>query len=180
MNGGLDFHGYGNVCSIWNAFYIPNWKSLTPIDKEKAIIQIIKNHKQNKLKVLVYKDRPFYDTESLFLSPIFTLFYYFRTLNFWQILSWIFWIILFVIIKSQINVHHELRTKFSINKSLPFISFLGSIFLIVLGFVYNYKIKDIVGFTKMYDEYSTVLFYVGFSLFFYSAIVLAVRKKTKI
>ena len=180
MNGGLDFHGYGNVCSIWNAFLIPNWKSLTPQGKEEAIIHIIKNRNQNKLKVLVYKDRPFYSHKYLYLSPIFTLFFYFRTLNVYQVLSWIIWIFLFVLVKNKINSKNELREKFSINNLLSLFSLAGSIFLLILGFVYYSKIKNLTGFTKMYVEYSTILFYAGFSLFLYSVIIFFIRKKYKL
>jgi len=43
MNGGVDFHGYGNACSLWNAFEIPGWQNLDPASKEAAILEIIKN-----------------------------------------------------------------------------------------------------------------------------------------
>ena len=94
MNGGLDFHGYGNVCSIWNAMEIPGWKKLDPTGKEETILNVIKAKDQSKLKVLLYSDRPYYTTEYLFFSPVITFFNYFRTLNFYQVLSWLFWTLL--------------------------------------------------------------------------------------
>ncbi len=179
MNGGLDFHGYGNVCSIWNAFNIPKWKSFTPDKKEEAILKIIQNRDQSKLKILIYKDRPFYDSQYLYLSPLFTLFNYFRTLNVYQVLSWIIWILLFVVVKNKISNNPKLSQKFSINKLLPALTLASSLFLLTLGGIYFIRIKNINGFTEMYNEYSTILFYVGFTMLVYPAITLFVRRGIK-
>ena len=77
MVGGLDFHGYGRSCSIWNAFEIPDWEKLNYIEKEEEIIKIIRDREQNKLKVLIYKDRPFYTQTNLIVSPLRTVFNYY-------------------------------------------------------------------------------------------------------
>ncbi len=173
MNGGLDFHGYGNVCSLWNAFYIPDWKNLSPQQKEESILEIIKKHKQDKLKVLMYKDRPFYSSNNLFFSPLFTMVYYFRTLNIYQVLSWVFWIILFLVVQDRI------KNIISYNKLFSLIGVLCGTFLLVLGLNYYMQIENIKGFTEMYDEYSTILFYSGSALFLYSIIILWIRNKKR-
>jgi PHP domain len=178
MNGGSDFHGYGNFCSIWNAFEIPNWDNLDPDSKEKAILNIIKTNNQDKLKVLIYKDRPFYDSNNLFFSPLFTFFNYFRTLNIYQVISWIFWVILFAVIKNKLNSSQKFKQWVSVNKLIPIFSLLSSLFMLILGLVYYLRIENIIGFTEMYEEYSTVLFYVGAALSLYSSIILVVRNKT--
>ncbi len=180
MNGGVDFHGYGNVCSIWNAFEIPNWHNLAPDSKEEAILNVIKSRDQRKLKVLFYKDRPFYDSSKLFFSPPITIFNYFRTLNNYQVFSWIFWTIVFVGIKNRIDITPGLKQRVSVNKLFSAFSLLSSLFLLLLGLTYYLRIENIIGFTEMYEEYSTILFYVGTALFVYSVFTVYYRNKEEL
>lgn len=179
LNGGLDFHGYGNVCSIWNAFIIPNWHSFDPASKEEAILSIIRNRDQSKLKVLIYKDRAYYGSHNLFFSPLFTLFNYFRTLNLYQLIFWIIWISIFTFLK--IRIHDVLIFKENVTayKLLPIVSLLSSLFLIVLGLSYYMKIESIIGFTEMYEEYSAILLYVGAAFFIYSGLTIYFRNKAE-
>jgi hypothetical protein len=107
------------------------------------------------------------------------LFNYFRTLNVYQVLSWIIWILLFVVVKNKISNNPKLSQKFSINKLLPALTLASSLFLLTLGGIYFIRIKNINGFTEMYNEYSTILFYVGFTMLVYSAITLFVRRGIK-
>jgi hypothetical protein len=171
MNGGVDFHGYGNMCSLWNAFEIPDWHKLNPALKEEAILNIIKNRDQSKIKVLLYKDRNYYTSKNLWIAPPLTIFNYFRTLNFLQILSWAVWILLFVVFKYQVSQNRNLEIKLSFNRIISVKGFFSSIFLLVLGIVYFLKIKRIPDYTEMYEEYSTLLFYVGSVFLIYSGVV---------
>lgn len=172
MNGGLDFHGYGNVCSIWNAMQIPGWHKLDPAGKEEAILNIIKLRDQSKLKVLLYNDRPYYTNDHLFWSPITTFFNYFRTLNFYQVLSWIFWMMLIVFIKVRIVSSPVLEKRFSFNRIVPLLGTLGALFMLVLGGIYYAKIAELAGTTNdMFAEYSTILFYAGSAFLIYTLIV---------
>jgi hypothetical protein len=175
MNGGLDFHGYGNACSLWNAFEIPGWKNLTPALKEEAILNIIKTHDQSKLKVLLYKDRPYYTTKCLYFSPLFTFFNYFRTLNLYQIISWIFWATFIVVIWSRFSNKRELAQQFNGHRIIALSGMISALFLLCLGFFYYNRIKALEGFTKLYREYSELLFYTGSALLVYSLIVIFFR-----
>ncbi len=177
MNGGVDIHGYGNACSIWNAFEIPNWDTLDPDSKEEAILNIIRSRDQSKLNVLFYKDRPFYDSQNLIMSPFFTLFNYFRTLNLLQIISWIIWIVIFTAIKIKIADTPKFSERVTVNKLLSIASLLSGLFMILLGLSYYMRIENIIGFTEMYEEYSTILYYVGFALLIYSSITIYFRNK---
>lgn len=173
MNGGADFHGYGNVCSLWNAFEIPGWQNLDPALKEEAILNVIKTRDQGKLHVLLYNDRPYYSEKNLFFSPLFTLFNYFRTLNIFQIISWIVWILLFSIIKNKISNSKKLKTQIVSRRLVPVFGIFGAIFLLSLGLVYYSRIKDVIGFTEMYVEYSELLFYIGTLFLVYSGVVMS-------
>ncbi|MCK5814686.1 MAG: hypothetical protein KAH07_01955 [Flavobacteriaceae bacterium] len=163
MVGGLDFHGYGRSCSIWNAFDIPNWKQLNSEKKEEAIIKIIRDRDQEKLKVLMYKDRPYYTQDNLMFSPLRTLFYYFRTLNLLQVISWAVWLLVFSFISKKTKGKKEMFIVLS--------SFIGVVFLFLLGAEYNSRIAGVKGYTKMYEEYGTLLFYVGSAFLVYTLLV---------
>ena len=172
MNVGLDFHGYGNVCTAWNAIKVEDWHNLNPNDKEKAILEVIKNRDQSKLKVLMYNDRPYYTDEYLFWSPVFTFINYFRTLNIWQVLSWIIWITIITFIKLRISNNEFLKKLTSANKTIAIKGFLSSVFILLLGGVYYAEIARVAGSENdVYKEYSMILFYVGVAFIVYSSII---------
>lgn len=173
MNGGVDFHGYGNVCSLWNAFEIQGWRNLNPGAKEEAILSVIKSRDQSKLGVLLYNDRPYYSAQNLFFSPLFNLFNYFRTLNFYQIFSWIVWILFFVFIKNKIAGRKHFKRQLTSRKLVSVFGIFGALFFLVLGWIYYFRIKEIVGFTEMYAEYSKLLFLIGSVFLIYSGGVTA-------
>lgn len=171
MNGGVDFHGYGNACSLWNAFEIPGWHNLDPVLKEEAILNVIKSRDQSKLQVLLYNDRPYYSGKNLFFSPLFTSFNYFRTLNVYQVISWIVWILLFVFIKNKISTSKRLKRQITTRRLVSVLGILGALFLLGLGLYYVTSIKEIAGFTTMYKEYSVLLFLIGSIFLVYSGVV---------
>jgi hypothetical protein len=180
MNGGLDFHGYGNVCTIWNGMEIPDWHKLSPEKKEEAILDVIKSRDQNKLKVLMYTDRPYYTDSHLFWSPVFTFFNYFRTLNVVQVLSWIFWILLLAFINSKISNNEELKYKITVNKLIAVAGIASALFMLWLGFSYHTEIQNVLNSDNdVYEEYSTILFYAGSAFLIYSAIITFFRFKNK-
>ena len=156
MIGGLDFHGYGRVCSLYNAFEIPTWHTMDPVSKQLAILEILKNGPQEKVKVLVYKDRPFYTNENLFFRPFMTLFNYYRTLNLFQVLSWVFWLVLFQIIKTK-------RKKTAIEKDMGFLLFAGAsaIFMVVYALVYYFRGEAVKGYSDLYYEYGILFCTMG-------------------
>ncbi len=179
MNGGLDFHGYGNVCSLWNAFQIPGWRHLDPASKEEAILKVIKTRDQSKLQVLLYRDRPYYTTKYLWLSPVFTLFNYFRTLNFYQTISWVFWILVFAMVRNRLS-NSKLKEQFTAYRIIPAVGIVSALFVLCLGYQYYIGIKQVVYFTKMYREYSELLFYTGGVFLVYSGLIAFLRNRRSI
>jgi len=171
MNGGLDFHGYGNACSLWNAFEIPGWHQLDPASKEEAILKIIKTRDQSKLQVLLYKDRPYYTKKYLYLSPLFTFLNYFRTLNFYQVIFWIFWIVVVAGIRIRLSGSNKKAKNITGNRLVPFLGILSALFILSLGLYYFTGIKDLTNYTNMYHEYSNLLFTTGAVLLVYSGLV---------
>lgn len=176
MNGGLDYHGYGNVCSLWNALMIPGWHKLNQEEQEEAILNIFKSRDQNKLQVLLYTDRPYYSRDHLFAMPVITFFNYFRTLNFYQIMSWIVWLILAFLIKNYVSKNRD--QTYVAGRFLPLFGIAGAVFMLSLGFVYLSKSKELAGtLNDIYIEYSTIVFYTGSVFLLYSVIVTYFRYK---
>jgi hypothetical protein len=176
MNGGLDFHGYLNVCSLWNAMEIPGWNKLSQTEKESAILDIIKSRDQSKLEVLLYSDRPYYTRKHLFLMPVVHLFNYFRTLNFAQVLSWVVWIAIFAFAKITLSENKKLNEKFTANNLVAIIGLIGAVGILLVGADYFLRISRVAGSDNdIYIEYSHLLFYVGGALFIYSGIVVFFR-----
>jgi hypothetical protein len=51
----------------------------------------------------------------------------------------------------------------------------GSVFLILLGTKYNANIAAVKGYSEIYEEYSSLLFKIGFAFISYSLILLYFR-----
>ena len=163
MIGGLDFHGYGRVCSLYNALIIPNWDSLNDVSKQQAILDIFKNGAQEKIKVLLYKDRPFYPKTDLFLRTFSTVVNYYRTLNVWQVVSWVFWLLLFQFAGRPIK-----RVLVPQKAGLVMVTLAGAIFMLVLAFIYHFRGEAVKGYSKVYSEYSLLLGPIGLVLLLYA------------
>lgn len=170
MNGGLDYHGYANVCTLWNAFDIPGWEKMDYLTKESSILDIIKNRDQSKLRVLLLNDRPYYEKENLYLSPIMTLFNYFRTLNFFQIISWAFWIFILNYAHLTIKSNLSLSPFYTPSHVISAWGILSAVLLISLGLIYNFRIQHVEGFTEIYAEYSRILLLAGTVLFLFGGL----------
>jgi predicted metal-dependent phosphoesterase TrpH len=170
MNGGVDFHGYGNVCSLWNAFDIPDWDQMDQHGKEAAILEVLKLRDQSRLQVLKYRDRPYYGNDHLWISPIRTLFYYFRTLRWTQMLSWAIWLFVITYVSQTIAINASSEWR-SVNRLLPLSGIVGAVFLIVLGLVYLSRHRAGEGFTEMFVEYGQLLLITGTAFLLYSGLV---------
>ncbi|MCG2460435.1 hypothetical protein K8352_06725 [Flavobacteriaceae bacterium F89] len=166
MVGGLDFHGYGRVSSIYNAFEIPNWDSMGPGEKEHAILGILKHGPQEKLRVLLYKDRPFYLDSNLIFRPFLTLINYFRTLNYYQVLSWFIWLVLLRLIWREGK-----KRKLDGDKIMVWLSCTCSLFLLAMALSFYLREEAVKGYNEIYAEYFGILGPIGLVLLIYVLIL---------
>jgi hypothetical protein len=171
MNGGLDFHGYGSACSMWNAFDIPGWKNLDPSSREAAILNIIRTRDQGRMKVLLYNDRPYYSGKQLFFRPFISIVNYFRTLNILQVVSWMVWILIFSLAGTGISKNRKLSALLNAQIVISVLGLIAALFLTGLGLTYFSRITAVENFTEMYEEYSHLLLYTGASFLLYSGVV---------
>jgi hypothetical protein len=84
--GGADYHGYGPTCKTWNAMAITGWNEL---DHSARTAKIMTGLSAGKNQVLYYSDRRIYGTGNIWLSPLKNIVDYFRSLNGFQVLSWV-------------------------------------------------------------------------------------------
>jgi hypothetical protein len=94
--GGADYHGYGPTCKTWNAMAITGWNEL---DHSARTAKIMTGLSAGKNQVLYYSDRRIYGTGNIWLSPLKNIVDYFRSLNGFQVLSWVVWCLLFIVFK---------------------------------------------------------------------------------
>lgn len=156
MVGGLDFHGYGRPCSIYNAFNIPNWHWLDYTGKTAAVLNILKSRSQERLTILIYKDRPFYPDTHLMFQPFITTINYFRTLNGLQVLSWLFWLLLL-----QGLYSNRKRSPIHKDKIIPLLACSCTCLFIGLALSYHLKGMNVKGYNKVYAEYASILGTIG-------------------
>lgn len=94
MLGNTDYYGYGSFCYSWTMFKIEGWSQLNYPQRKQAIYSFLKERQVRFSEVLVYNDRPFVSPSLVFITPIIHSINYFRTLNLWQIISWVIWMLL--------------------------------------------------------------------------------------
>lgn len=92
MTGISDNHGYGYATAAWNAMWIPGWQQLDPDRLEQAVLQILRKEGFGAVQVL---ERAVYRPGSrwkVLISPFVNLALYWRSLQLFQVLSWIGWV----------------------------------------------------------------------------------------
>ncbi|MBN1997734.1 hypothetical protein JW935_09290 [candidate division KSB1 bacterium] len=163
--GSTDYHGYGNVCMTWTAMKIPYWHLLNKESKQDSIMDILRHHRQDRIKVLEYRDRP--QGINLIFGPIIQLFYYVHSLGFFQIISWMVWLgLLFMLSRHK-------KTK--VLGLSVIVTGLNGIWMMIWGtvlLIYSIGLDK----NKVLLEYGLWLLVVG-SLFFLLSFLLLKRQK---
>ena len=89
MTGGTDNHGLRSATYVWNAFTTEKGPDS---NAETEIMDILRQHQQEKIEVIAIYKKEYHGFLRNIVDPPFTIFYYFRSLNLRQWLSWLFWI----------------------------------------------------------------------------------------
>jgi len=85
-----DWHGWGNFCRTWNAIRIPGWKNMTYEEKRSSILNALRDKKPEILPIL-FGRKELQGIWRIIFSPFICGFYYFSSLKFFGLLSWIAW-----------------------------------------------------------------------------------------
>jgi len=176
MTGVVDYHGYGSSCFAWTALEIPGWHQMDPEQKRESIMQVLRGRDMSRIRVLLYHDRNVFDRSRVLLSPLYSFVGYFRTLNILQLLSWILWLILLVILRSRLVN----RIKGSISfRCMQTVALMSGLFLLTNGVLFLFKARRITEYNEIYAEYSTYLLCGGAFILIYSFLLIFVEHKKK-
>ncbi len=180
MNGAVDYHGYGSTCFVWNALDIPGWHDMEMDQKEESILNVLRQKDMSKIKVLIYNDRKVLSHELVFLSPVFTIISYLRTLNFLQLLSWLIWLIIIQIIRLRFIKRNRLG-KFNLGslQIMETLTFFSGIFMLILGFVLINRSSSLTDYNDIYSEYGSTLCWVGGGFLIYLVILIVLENRFK-
>ena len=167
--GSCDYHGYGSVALSWNALEIPGWHKMGLDRKTESIINILKNHDQDKIQVLAYRDRTLFSRDFVLLSPLINFIGYFRSLNFFQLFFWTIWIFIFRLLglfRDRISLHKL--------KTWTIIGIVSSLLTAFKGFHLLSKVGPLTGYNEIYTEYGHYFLWIGLILITYSILLFLV------
>lgn len=153
--GACDYHGYGNVCSVWNALSIPGWRGMTPERQRSSITELVKQRDQSRLAVVLYQDRR--SVKSVLWSPPLTAVDYFLSLSISQRLAWFFWTaFLWLLIKKWPG-----GTILSAGRLTAQAALVCGLWLMLWGGYFFYQSHTVSGDNKIFSEYSLWFLGVG-------------------
>jgi hypothetical protein len=167
--GGCDLHGYGNVCSVWNVLQIPGWHGMTQERQRSSIMELVRQHDQSRLSVLIYKDRR--RIPDMLSSPALTFIDYFLSLNIYQRTTWFFWLVVFWL---AMNKWVQDGIYF-FNRLLATAGLGSGLWLMAWGGYFFYQSKRVSGDNSIFSEYSLWFLSIGLAGALYS--LYQVRKK---
>ncbi|MEA1876088.1 MAG: hypothetical protein U9N86_04430 [Bacteroidota bacterium] len=180
MNGATDYHGYGSTCFVWNALDIPGWHDMEMDQKEEAILDVLRQKDMSKIKVLIYNDRKAFKRELVFFSPVVSVISYFRTLNFFQVLSWLIWMIIIQVIRLRFQNKKIMgRIKIGSLQLIEMLTFLSGFFMLFLGANLIHRATSLTEYNDIYSEYGETLLWIGGGSLLYLIALLLFEKRLR-
>jgi len=92
MTGISDTHGYGYSTSVWNAMRIPGWQTMDPDALEAAVIKTLNTERFRAVEVLEFARYNPATLAGLLVAPLLDAGIYWRSLQLFEVLSWLVWI----------------------------------------------------------------------------------------
>jgi len=169
--GSCDYHGYGRACYIWNVLEIPGWHNMSIEQKRQSIINLLRGKDQQKVKVLTYRDRETFNRNRLWFSPVLEFIRYFRSLNFYQVLSWIVWVLLFLLVKEYF-VNKKTKEWLARRPLFTWSIFglVSALLVLVVGIDFLLKAKPLIGYNEIYLEHGVPFVWMGSGFILYSLV----------
>jgi len=180
MLGGADYHGYGSVAYIWNALHIPGWRQMDAESRRITIMDILRQRDQAKITVLVYKDRESFPRRLVWLSPVFTLGGYLRSLSPAQTASWFVWVVLVWILSRRRRVRKLCTGAFiSPKRFRQYLSLAGALFTGITGAVLWWQSRPLTEYNHILREYGSYFMIYAVLALMYTAVMLKKHVKQK-
>lgn len=173
MLGTSDFHGYGSFCYAWTRMRVPDWSRLNYSQRQQEIMNILHRGDLRDFQVLVYNDRPEISRQWLPVSPLIHAVNYFRSLNWWQALSWLIWAGIFTMIRRQkffLQIKENFLKYDLLRGGLAGV-FLG-LFLLGLSFYLQNLVRLYLTYNEILPEFSRMFRNFGFAALIYSGLLL--------
>ncbi len=161
--GGADYHGYGPTCKTWNAMSITGWNEL---DHSSRTAKIMTGLSAGKNQVLYYLDRRIYGTGNVWLSPLRNIMDYFRSLNGFQILSWIGWCLLFIVLKVKYSA-----------KCFYLIPFVSGIAILIQGRILLKRSINVMQYNDILFEFGNLFTLHGLGLMSSAIVIYLIMKR---
>lgn len=89
MVSGSNWHGWQNFCNVWTGFEAPGWELMDNASRKQAVLDALQNREAGRFRALEYKRKV--PPGGYFFEPFTGFFFYFRSLDAWQRISWFFW-----------------------------------------------------------------------------------------
>jgi len=179
--GSVDYHGYGPACFAWNALHIPGWRTRSRSDQSEAIMDLLRSRDQSRLQVLLYRDRERIASGLEWLSPFITVLDYFRSLNLWQMLSWLLW---FVVLRLSLyfapRIPDQLRLRYQTRDILAIAGAGAATITLLFGLWMLAQTPLLLDENRVFMEYGAWLTALGTILFFYCINLLRKLKKMQL
>jgi len=178
MLGDTDYHGYGNACYVWNALKISHWDSLSYSAKKDSIMSILRNRDSRQIQIMTYCDRRFLNRALIMPSPLFNAIDYIRSLNIWQIVSWVIWL-LGLLLVVRYNIFRSVITWF---KGRPFrvagiVGLMSASYVFAIGIYHLLMASQLIGFNEIFKENGTYYVIGGGIFIMYSSVLLRIKIK---
>jgi hypothetical protein len=104
MLSGTNWHGWRNFCTVWTGFKVEGWAQMSIEERERVVIEALRNRETSRFRVIGYRQRFPASIVHYIFEPFLGFFFYFTSTGIWQILSWLFWVVvIFFIIRSIKN-----------------------------------------------------------------------------
>ncbi len=171
MNGSVDNHGYGSTCGVWTALSVRGWEGMDMQQRREAVMDVLRRKDQGAVQVLLYQDRPGRRDVPLLVLPLVTMADYFRSLNGWQVLSWLIWLLLVR------NLALLIRIPGKAGQVLRISAFAAGIYLVGYGIIFYLRTLRPEGYTGVYSRYSMMLVTAGSFLLVYLLVLALIRRR---
>lgn len=171
--GTTDYHGYGSFCYTWSVMELPGFHSMDYFQKKSAIWNTLLNRDPDAVRVIAYDDRPVISGMFFYLIPWIHLVNYFRTLNFWQLFSWLIWSIFFFSLGKS-RICRKLRAFLKKKDGLFYLAMIGLLCgacISGIGYHFLEMAPEYKDYNEILFEFGALFKNIGWGFVFYSLFV---------
>jgi len=141
--------------------------------KKSAIWGTLLAREPRAVRAIAYDDRPVISGMFFYFIPWIHLVNYFRTLNFWQLFSWLMWSIFFFS-PGKSRISKNLQDFFKKKDGLFYLAMIGLLcgaFISGIGYHFSGMAPEYKDYNEILDEFGALFKNIGWGFVFYSLFV---------